>query len=315
MMLGKTANGLFWMARSIERAANTARLVETGQRMALIRSGAAEDEWRGVIEAAGVSESFAQRHGPSHTAPHVIDYLLRDPSNAFSATASIENARTNARMVRTAITREVWEAVNEMYLDMRATLAKPVNERDLPDVLDALRRHGALIRGMMVGTMLRNAIFDFMELGLNMERADNVARILDVKYHVLLPRDEDVGGALDTAQWEQLLYSVHVRRAYLHEYGADYRAVRVAEFLILNPRMPRSLRFCAKRVADQLDHLADETGHRTIACDRARERVKALDARDISSVFADGLHEVLTDFIAENAELSNEIARTYRFVE
>ena len=315
MMLGKTANGLFWMARYIERAANTARLVETGQRMALVRQGEARTEWRAITAAAGVSDGFDGRHGDAYDAPHVIDYLLRDPSNPSSAVSSIESARTNARMVRTAITREMWEAVNEMYLDMRDVLAKPVDERDLPAVLDRLRRHGALIRGMMIGTMLRNAIFDFIELGLYTERADNVARILDVKYHVLLPRAEEVGGTLDTAQWEQLLYSVHVRRAYLHEYGADYRADRVAEFLVLNPRMPRSLRFSTKRVAEHLDHLADETGHRTQVCDRARARVEAMDRRDIASVFADGLHEVLTDFIAENAGLSNEIARTYRFVE
>ena len=164
MMLGKTANGLFWMARYIERAANTARLVETGQRMALLRTGEAEAEWRGVAEAAGAAEDLAERHDGAFTADRVIDYLLRDPSNPSSALQSIENARTNARLVRTAITREVWEAVNEMFLAMRATLAAPVDERDLPEVLDRLRRHGALIRGMMVGTMLRNAIYDFMEL-------------------------------------------------------------------------------------------------------------------------------------------------------
>ena len=314
MMLGKTANGLFWMSRYIERAANTARLVETGQRMSLVRLAQSETEWRAVIEAAGVMEGFSDRHGPETDAPHAIDYLLRDPANPSCAMAAIENARTNARMVRTAITREVWEAVNEMYLEMKLTLSRPISERDLPRVLDRLRRHGALIRGMMVGTMLRNAIYDFMELGLNIERADNVARILDVKYHVLLPRKEDVGGALDTAQWEQLLYSVHVRRAYLHEYGADFRADSVTEFLMLNTRMPRSLRFCAARVADQLDHLAHESGSRPAVCERARARVEAMDRRDVNSVLADGLHEVLTAFITENAELSNDIARTYRFV-
>ena len=315
MMLGKAANGLFWMARYIERAANTARLVETGQRMSLLRLAQSETEWSAVIEAAGVMPGFEAQHGSETDAPHVVDFLLRDPANPSSALTSIENARTNARMVRTAITRDVWEAVNELYLEMKLTLSRPIGERDLPRVLDRLRRHGALVRGMMVGTMLRNAIYDFMELGLNIERADNVARILDVKYHVLLPRKEDVGGTLDTAQWEQLLYSVHVRRTYLHEYGADFRADHVTEFLMLNDRMPRSLRFCAARVADQLDHLAHETGNRAPVCDRARARVEALDGRDVNSVFRDGLHEVLTDFITENAEISNEIARTYRFVE
>ena len=313
MMLGKTAGGLFWMARYIERAANTARLVETGQRMALVRAGDAASEWGAVIGAAGVGGPFAERHGAEFDAESVIDFLLRDPANPSSALQSIESARINGRLVRTAITREVWEAVNEMYLDMRAALAGPVPERELPDILDRLRRHGALIRGMMVGTMLRNAIYDFMEIGLNVERADNVARILDVKYHVLLPRAEEVGGNLDTAQWEQLLYSVHVRRAYLHEYGADYRADRVAEFLILNPRMPRSLRFCAKRVAGQLDHLSEEAEARTDACERARARVAMLDAHSVHSIFGEGLHEFLTAFVEENAALSNEIAQAYRF--
>ena len=312
-MLGRTADGLCWMARYIERAENTARLIETGQRMALIRHGGAASEWAAVVAASGCEAGFEMRHGPEAGGAHVVDYLLRDPSNPSSALRSLEAARTNARAVRTAITREVWEAVNECWLDMSAALARPVSEAALPDLLERLRRHGALVRGALDGTMLRNATFDFLQIGTALERADSTARILDVKYHVLLPRSEDVGGTLDTIQWEQLLTAVHVRRAYLSEYGPTYRADNVAEFLILNARMPRSLRYSAARVAEHLDHLAGEYGERPPVADRARAIVAELDGYSIGDVFDLGLHDFLTGVIGRGAGLAGEIARTYRF--
>ena len=314
-MLGKTANGLTWMSRYIERAENTARLIEAGLRMSMVSAQAAQSEWGAVVAAAGVGDAYRARHGERFEADAVVDFLLRDPANPSSALTVLEAARTNARMVRTAITREVWEAINDEWLDVRAALAAPVDERELPAMLERLRRHGALARGALYGTMLRNEIFDFIRIGTYLERADNTARILDVKYHVLLPSAEDVGGPLDTLQWEQLLRSVHVNRAYMMEYGTDYRADLVTEFMMLNPRMPRSLRFCASRISEHLDHLAGEYGERTDACDAAGAIRDRLDAMSVEGVFAEGLHEVLSAHIADNVALADRIARAYRFVE
>ena len=312
-MLGRTAGGLTWMSRYIERAENTARLVETGMRMALTRRGEAESEWRAVVTASGVGDLFEARHGPSFDADHAVDFLLRDPANPSSALATVKAARENARGVRTALTREVWEAVNEFWLETSEALKRPVTESDLPDLLDRLRRHGSHVRGALIGTMLRNATFHFSRLGTALERADNTARILDVKYHVLLPKAADVGGPLDTAQWEQLLYAVHVRRAYLTEHGAEFTADRVAEFLVLNPRMPRSLVFCADFAAEKLNALADEFGTRPPIVDRAEALAERLRGHTVENLFQIGLHELLVGIIDEVAGLSDDLATTYRF--
>lgn len=316
-MLGRTAGGLTWMARYIERAENTARLVEAGQRIALTRRGEAASEWAAVVTAAGAREAFEKRHGPAFDAAHAIDFLLRDPLNPSNALASVEAARINAKAVRTAITREVWEGVNECWLDMSQALKRPVAETELPDLLDRLRRYGSLVRGATIGTMLRDARFRFLRLGTALERADNTARILDVKYHVLLPRaadgEADVGGPLDAAQWEQLMFAMHVRRAYLMVYGSEYRADAVAEFLLLNPRMPRSLVFCADTVREHLEGLAEEFGERHDVTDRAGELAGRLRGHTVEDVFRIGLHEFLSGTIREIAAFSGQIAAAYRF--
>ncbi|MEZ5721443.1 MAG: alpha-E domain-containing protein [Paracoccaceae bacterium] len=186
-MLGKTANGLFWMYRYLERAENTARLIETGQRIALTRLAGTDEEWRSVLQTAAVDAAFDAAHD-SVTKETAIDWMLRAKDNPSSVRNSISHARSNARMVRTALTHEVWEAVNGGYMEIDALLARKVSERDLPKVLGLIRSRTALVRGATDGTMLRNEIFDFARIGTFLERADNTARILDVKYYVLLPR-------------------------------------------------------------------------------------------------------------------------------
>src|SRR3954447_7341835 len=243
MLLGRTANGLYWMNRYIERAESMARLMDAGLRMALTRSESAADEWTSVVVSAGAEEAFTAKH-TEFTVATVSDFLLRDTSNPSSVMSVIETARNNARMVRTALTRETWESINEAWMSLKRMLARPIDERDLPTVLDAIKRETALIRGSFYGTMLRNEIFDFSQLGTYVERADNTARILDVKYYVLLPSISWVGSSLDNYQWESILRSVAAHRSYRWVYEADYRPTIIADYLILNGRMPRSLAFC-----------------------------------------------------------------------
>ena len=312
-MLGKTADGLTWMSRYIERAENSARLLETGLRMSLVRTDRARGEWSAIATAAGIAAGYEARHGQEFFADNTIDFMLRDPTNPSSTVAVVEAARTNARMVRTAITREVWEAINDFYHDTRETLRNPVSAPNLPDVLERLRRHGAMVRGTLQGTMLRNETFDFTVIGTHLERADNTARILDVKYHVLLPDAADVGGPLDIAQWEQLLRSVHVNRAYMTVHGAEYRADLVAEFLILDRRMPRSLMFCAEQIDASLRRLAAEYGDTTDAHAASAAMLSDLSRQTVVSIFRDGLHDFLTEFLEKNASLALQIASAYRF--
>ncbi|MEM7142330.1 MAG: alpha-E domain-containing protein, partial [Actinomycetota bacterium] len=229
-MLGRTAGGLYWMFRHLERSENTARLIEAGMRIALTRSDDVEKEWESVVTTAGQRDAYLERH-ERFEAPLVIDYLLRDRSNPSSVRSVVEAARANAREVRTALTREVWEATNDAWLTLRDALARPVLQRELPTVLGQIRQESAIVRGALHGTMLRNDIYNFCRIGTFMERADNTARILDVKYYVLLPSANYVGSSLDNVQWETILRSVSAQRAYRWRSAGEASAVGIADFL------------------------------------------------------------------------------------
>jgi uncharacterized alpha-E superfamily protein len=311
-MLGRTANGIYWMFRSVERTENTARLLEAGLRMSLTRSKDAESEWASVIETAAAKFAF-EKTGQGYRAASVIDYLLRDRANPSSVINMVETARTNARMVRTALTREVWEATNESWMRLRHALARPVREAELPAVLEMIRRQSGVIRGALHGTMLRNEVYNFARLGTFIERADNTARILDVKYYVLLPTVQHVGSSLDNVQWESILRSVSAHSSYRYIYDASYNPAQIAEMLILERRMPRSLAFCYAKIEDNLNHLAGEYGeanecHEAVALTRTR-----LTGRDILGIFDDGLHDFLQSFLLDNIKLGAMIDRAYRF--
>jgi len=212
-MLGKTAGGLYWMFRNLERAENTARLIETGFRIALTRSTDAASEGKSVVTTAGVQTGYDSKHS-SYDASQVINYLLRDMDNASSVLSVIKNARDNARLVRTALTTEVWAAVNDNWLTLQDLLKRPIPQTDLPATLDIIRQRSALVHGALHGTMLRNDIYDFCNLGTFIERADNTARIIDVKYYTLLPSPKFVGSRLDNVQWETVLRSVSAHRSF-----------------------------------------------------------------------------------------------------
>jgi uncharacterized alpha-E superfamily protein len=311
-MLGKTAGGLFWMFRFLERSENTARLVEAGFRMALTRSSSEPDEWISVIQAAGAYDQFAERH-EEPTAANAIDFLLRDKTNTSSVISVVESARNNARLVRTALTREVWEATNECWLALKEALARQVREPDLPETLALIRQQSALVRAALHGTMLRNEIYDFARIGTFLERADNTARILDVKYYVLLPSVMHVGSSLDNVQWESILRSVSAQRAYRWLNEGDINPRGIAEFLILDRRLPRSLAFCATKIADNLGYLANDYGQRHACHDAADAIVARLRENSVEAIFDYGLHEFIEDFIRDNNALGRQIEADYRF--
>ncbi|MAL80194.1 MAG: hypothetical protein CMN55_13980 [Sneathiella sp.] len=311
-MLGKTAGGLFWMFRYLERSENTARLLDAGFRIALTRSSAAENEWASVVATAGVSRNYLEKYD-QYVARNVIDFLLRDRTNPSSVWSVIEAARNNARMVRTALTREVWEATNECYMTLRDLLSHPVSERDLPDVLGSIRQQSALVRGALHGTMLRNDIFDFARLGTFLERADNTARILDVKYYVLLPSASFVGSSLDNVQWESILRSVSAQRAFRWLNPGEVNPMSIAEFLILDRRLPRSLVFCYSKIVDNLGYLEEDYGLRLDCHDKAMPILKRLKDASITTIFDHGLHEFITTFIRDNIDLGAQIEQDYRF--
>lgn len=311
-MLGRTANGLYWMFRFIERAENTARLIDAGLRMSLTSMQGQDEEWGSVLQSAGALSNYMASH-QEVTGPEVVNYLLREKDNSSSVMQAIEQARSNGRMVRTGLTREAWEATNECYLETKEQLRRRVSPAELPNVIDSIKQRCGLIRGAFHGTMLRNEIYNFARIGTFIERADNTARILDVKYYVLLPAASYVGTSLDNVQWESILRSVSAHRSYTWAYDTDYNPVNIADFLILNGRMPRSLAYCYEKIVSNLGYLEREYGDRHNAHDTAAGIKSMLHRREIQQIVDSGLHEFLEDFIGQNNRLGNEISEAYQF--
>ena len=314
-MLGRSAWGVYWMARNLERAENTARLLDAGFRMALTRgSEAAGDEWRSVLITLAQDADFAAR-GSDYSGVAVCNWVLRGADNPASVKCMIEAARTNARMVRTALTREVWEATNESWMILMEALARKVTAGNLGEVLDLIRRQATLVRGAMEGTMLRNDIFNFARIGTHIERADNTARILDVKYHVLLPSLAWVGSRLDNVQWEMVLRSVAGERAFrwLNAGVLDPRGI--AEFLILDGRFPRSLAYCYSHVATNMQWLAKAYGDEPPSHALLQGANARLAGLATPEIFDMGLHEFITGFLETNRRIAEAIAAEYRFTE
>jgi uncharacterized alpha-E superfamily protein len=312
-MLGRTANSIFWMCRYLERAENTARLLDAGFRMSLTRtSDMASEEWRSVIVTLGQVEHYDARY-EGYSGPQVCNYVLRDRENPNSVLSMFEIARTNARVARSSLTMEVWESVNEGWMTLKEVLSRPVRESNLGSVLATIRRESTLFRGATYGTMLRNDIYQFARAGTFIERADNTARILDVKYHLLLPSPSYVGSSLDSSQWDQVLRSLAGDRAFSWLNSGQMEPRGIAEFLILDARFPRSLLFSYEQLRQHLFELAREYGQESPAHELMKDTMQWLAGRNIQQIFDTGLHEFLIDFVDRNQAVANAIAEDYRF--
>ncbi|MFT7593682.1 MAG: putative alpha-E superfamily protein [Paracoccaceae bacterium] len=313
-MLGKTAGGLFWMFRYLERAENTARLLEAGWHMALTHPSGESNEWQSIVTTAGMNAAYLEKHD-DYDAASVINFLLRDRDNPSSVMSVIDLARSNGRVVRTALSSEVWEAINECWMALKSAFARPVSERNLHATLTMIRDRASVVRGALHGTMLRNDIFSFSCLGTFLERADNTARILDVKYYVLLPSAALVGSRIDNAQWEVILRSVSAERSYRWLNGGETTPLGIADFLILDNRMPRSLAFCFSQAAQCLAQLESEYGQRQESQELIEKVCDRMKGTAISTIFENGLHEFLSELIADTTTLASTIEQDFRFNE
>jgi uncharacterized alpha-E superfamily protein len=313
-MLGRTANDLFWMSRYIERAENMARLLEVGYRIALLpgQSHGHDEEWRSTLRSAGCEQGYLNKYG-SYDTGNVVNFMLFDTENPSSVYACLAAARRNARAQRTALTREMWESLNGAWITFSAIDVKRLASDKLPPLFDWIKERSALFRGALLNTILRNDTFYFNQLGTFLERADNTARILDVKYYVLLPHNELVGGEIDSVQWAAILRSVSAHRSYRWVYKDSYKPWRVAHYLILNRQMPRSLRSCYEEIMQALVDLGHYYGSYNGPQELAGETLRQLADGDMNAIFQSGLHEFLADFIARNNRLGCQISAAYHF--
>jgi len=300
------------MMRYLERFENTARLIDAGFRMSLTRARTARSEWESVLTTAGTRDLYVENHDRFNTS-QVVEYLIADRSNPNSLFNSIAAARENARMTRTALTRDVWEAINQTWLEFKRDVTAGDFRADLPDFLSHVRQQAALVRGVINGTMLRNEIFRFVKLGSLIERADNTARILDTKYYVLLPSSASVGSSLDQVQWEMILRSASAERSFHWLYGGEIDPASIVEFLIHDVRLPRSIAYCYDEIIEMLTGLEAEYDRRTKAHDLAASHEAHITSSTSDVIIGSGLHEFLIDFIGRNAALSQQIESDYRF--
>jgi uncharacterized alpha-E superfamily protein len=314
-MLSRTAENLYWIGRYMERAETMARLLEVGYRMALMPSAGAgyRNEWASLVAAAGSLPGFEEKYGKDVRQRDVESWLFYDRENRSSAIASIENARQNGRAVRTALTTNQWDALNGAYLELREIERRPRSAAALPELCDWTKRQSDLFRGATEGTHLQNDGYDFLNVGGYLERADNTARLLDVKYYVLLPTTDMVGGGIDTYQWTTLLRALSSFRSFHWTYGSEYSPRKIAHFLILNRACPRSLLHCQDRVGRHLERLARGYGHPTSAHTRQRTMLSELSEAEVDDIINVGLHEFLGRFIGQNAAISQDVADAYLF--
>lgn len=309
-MLSRTADNLFWMARHIERAENTARILDVARRSSLLPLGTEGAEaylWYAPLNITGCAARYETRYGLAR-ADAVTHYMALDPDNPASIYSCLRLARENARSVRGAITSEMWEVINATWLELKRQPCAMQSD-DFSDFFDWVKDRSHLFRGVTLGTILKDTALSFIKLGTFLERADNTARILDVKYHILLPNAYDVGGAADYYQWGSLLKSVSAFEAYRKIYRDGISPLRVAELLILRDDMPRSLHACMNKVESALLAINGSSGKEARRC--AGELHAALHFGRIEDVFEQGLHEYLTDFLANTHQLSSEIRDAY----
>ncbi len=308
-MLSRAADSLFWLARYMERMDNVARLLEAAQSMSGMTEGAAE--WSSALVASGAEEAYFEKHDEV-TAENALLHLAFDADNASSIMSCLDRARTNARAMRTALTSDMWDAVNGSWLEGRRLTASAFTPERIGETIDWVKTVGTRFYGAYAGTMLRNEIYWFSRLGTFIERADNTARILDVKYHLLLPRDEGVGGAVDYYQWTSILRAVSAVRAYQWVYRTEVKPWNIADLLILRPEMPRSLRACYDEIDFALAQIAYSHQGRRGECHRQAGAMAAqLRFARVEDVFNRGLHEYLTDIIERTTQLGVEVSAFY----
>jgi uncharacterized alpha-E superfamily protein len=311
-MLSRTAENLFWMARNMERAENTARMLDVSFRMSLLPSSLdKKTQFEPILAIAPGDGRFKELYSElSHE--NIIRYVALDQENAGSICSLIRNARENARAQRSAISSEAWESLNATWLQVQNLDYEGLMRWGYRDFFDWVKERSHLFRGVVFGTMLHDDGFRFIRLGTFIERADNTARILDVKYHVLLPESEEVGGYVDYYQWAALLRSVGAFRAYRRVYHDTVYPWRIAELLILRQDMPRSLHHCYQVVINTLEELA---GKKSLECQRiAGQTYAQLHYGTIDAVFGEGLHEFLTEFIARNNALGTQLQEDFLMV-
>lgn len=310
-MLSRTAASLYWLGRYVERADFTARLVEATVRLdALSARPAGEAAWQSALAVSETDDAFALT-GQTVTQAHVARFLTLDTSHPGSIIRCLDMARMNAKAVRTALTRDAWTSINRAWL-IFSSRSSPGSTAATLNLVEAIKVETLGFEGAL-HRMLRNQANAFIRLGQSIERADNTARLLDVKYHLLLPKGERIGGVIDRDQWTTILQTVSAVTAYRWLYNEGLTPANVIDLLLCRHELPRSLAGAVEETVEILSLLGKRTGLQGEADRMARLRYSQMQKTRSQAVIASGLHQYLQRFNAENAQLSGAIARQFRF--
>lgn len=316
-MLSSTADHLFWMSRYTERAENTARMLNVSYETSLLPQVAdvAQKGWEGLLSISELIPAYTAKHG-AVTPQRVLEFMVSDDTNLSSIVSCLRAARENARAVRGALTTEVWETQNQTWLELKRLLNSGAFERDPAQFFEWVKYRSHLARGVVLGTMLQDEAFHFSRLGTFLERADNTARLLDVKFHAV---PNELHGAAkgreqeaDFYHWSAILHSVSAFEIYRKVYRDVITPERVADLLILRPDMPRSLHASLREVVDNLARVSNSQSHDT---ERHAGRLLAdLQYSRIDEILATGLHAFLTQFLDRVNELGAGVSRDFLVV-
>jgi len=313
-MLSRTADHLFWMSRYTERAENTARMLDVNYQTALLpqSDAVALAGWQGLLSISELLSTYTQRYGAIQ-AREVMDFMVKDESNPSSILSCLGAARENARAVRGSLTTEVWETQNQTWLEVKRMLKNGEFERDPAQFFEWVKFRSHLSRGVTVGTMLIDEALHFMRLGTFLERADNTARLVDVKFHAV--QSDFFGAASEKDQeydfyhWSAILRSVSGFEVYRKVYRDVIKPERVGELLILRPDMPRSLHASMNEVVNNLSLVASDASSETLR--RAGKLRAELQYGRIDEILATGLHAFLTQFLDRVNDLGAHISREF----
>jgi uncharacterized alpha-E superfamily protein len=310
-MLSRTADHLFWLSRYIERAENTARMLDIAYQTSLQPQSVDESQqsWRSLVSISELNALYGKKYA-SINSRDVMEFMVADENNPSSIFNCVRAARENARAVRGSLTTEVWETMNQTWLEFRRLLREGLLTRDPSQLFEWVKYRSHLSRGVTVGTMLQDEAFHFIRIGSFLERADNTARLLDVKFY---RNDGEAATERDAARdfyyWSAVLRSVSGFEIYRKVYSNVIQPDKVAELLILRPEMPRSLSHCVTRMLANLKRVANPQSGETL------RRVGRLEAElafgRIDEILSTGLHPFLDGFLAEVADLGAGISRDF----
>ncbi len=315
-MLSRTADHLFWMARYMERAENTARMLDVNYQTSLLPQSADSvvQAWDSLLSISELNWSFSKKY-QEVTPENVMDFMVRDETNGSSIIACLRAARENARAVRGVLTTEVWETQNQTWLELSNALRNGAFESDPAAFFERVKVRSHQSRGVTVGTMLADEALHFMRIGTFLERADNTARLLDVRFQALAggdyfgPGTADEGQDVDFYHWSAILRSVSGFEIYRRVYRNVIRPEKVAELLILRADMPRSLAACMNEALSNLRLVANEQSSETLR--RAGRLRSDLQHGRIDEILATGLHAYLTQFLDRVNDLGVGISRDF----